>query len=349
MDLTTRYLGLDLRTPLVASSCPLTGRLRHLQRLEDAGISAVVLPSLFEEQLVHDSLQVHGVWEETGGVGAEATSYFPDSQDVQIGARDHLALVSAAKDALSIPVIASLNGVTPGGWASHARALAAAGADAIELNMYAMASDPTVPGGDLETRQLDLIGEVRDAVAVPLAVKLGPFYSSLAHFAVQVVEAGADGLVLFNRFYQPDLDLDAKAVVPRLVLSTPEEMRLPLRWVGLLFSQIDANLALTTGVHSGMDAAKALLAGADVTMMASALLLNGPEHVRQVEQELVELLTQHGYDSVTQLRGSYSRVSMPDPVGWERANYLHVLASWAPFQAVGAAQAYRSVSDHAVQ
>ena len=337
IDLRTRYLGLDLRSPLVASSSPLTGTLDGLRRLEDAGVGAVVLPSLFEEQLLHDALQLDAMFEETSSFHAEADSYFPDLQDVDVGSREYLRLVAAAREALSVPVVASLNGITPGGWVTHARQLAEAGADAIELNMFAVAADPSVAGGDLEGRQLDLVGEVRAAVTVPLAVKLSPFYSSVAHVAAQFVEAGVDGLVLFNRFYQPDLDLETRRVVPRLVLSSPDELRLPLRWTALLSDRLDASFAVTTGVHSGVDAAKALLAGADVAMLASALLQHGPQHIRRVESRLLEVMAEYGWDSVTQLRGSFSRESVADPVGWERANYLSVLASWAPRQSVGPA------------
>lgn len=343
-DLGTRYLGLDLRSPLVASSSPLTGTLDGLKRLEDAGVGAVVLPSLFEEQLLHDALQMDAAFEETASFHAEAESYFPAVQDIDVGSREYLRLVEAARGALSVPVIASLNGITPGGWVTHARELAEAGAHAVELNMFAMATDPAVAGGDLEGRQLDLVAEVRAAVAVPLAVKLSPYYSSVAHVAAQLVEAGVDGLVLFNRFYQPDLDLETRRVVPRLVLSSPDELRLPLRWTALLSDRLDASFAVTTGVHSGVDAGKALLAGADVAMMASALLQHGPQHVTAVEAGLVELMNEYGWDSVAQLRGSFSRHSVADPVGWERANYLSVLASWAPRQSVGPAAASRSLT-----
>ncbi len=342
-DLSTRYLGLPLRSPLVASSSPLTGDLDSLRRLGDAGVGAVVLPSLFEEQLIHDALQLDAMFEETTAFHAEAESYFPDLQDVDVGDREYLRLVESARRALDVPVVASLNGITPGGWVDHARRLAEAGADAIELNMYAMATDPAVAGSDLEGRQLDLVAEVRAAVTVPVAVKLSPFYSSVAHLAAQLVEAGADGLVLFNRFYQPDLDLETRSVVPRLQLSTPDELRLPLRWVALLSGRLAASLAVSTGVHSGVDAAKALLAGADVAMMASALLQHGPQHVRRVESRLVELMAEYGWTSVEELRGSYRRESVADPVGWERANYLSVLASWAPRQTVGPAAASRAV------
>ena len=344
MDLSTRYLGLELRTPLVASSSPLTGSIDELCRLEDAGVSAVVLPSLFEEQLTHEALELDSLWDETAAFQPEATGYFPEAQDTDVGASDYLTLVEQAKRSLNIPVVASLNGVTPGGWARYAQQLAEAGADAVELNLYAMATDPAVTGSDLEQQQLELVSRVRAAVEVPIAVKLGPFYSSFANMATRVVEAGANGLVLFNRFYQPDLDLEARDVVPRLVLSHSEELRLPLRWIAVLHGRVNASLAATSGVHTGLDAAKALLSGADIAMMASALLENGPQHVQAVERELVDLLREYEYDSVGQLRGSYSQQAVAEPVGWERANYLRVLASWSTRQAVGPARAARVIS-----
>jgi dihydroorotate dehydrogenase (fumarate) len=226
-------------------------------------------------------------------------------------------------------VIASLNGTTPGGWVRHARRLQDAGADAIELNLYAVATDPAVAAAEVEARYLEVVAAVRAAVTVPLAVKLSPFFTATANMAVRVVGAGADGLVLFNRFYQPDLDLETLDVVPRLVLSTSDELRLPLRWIAILHGQVRASLAATTGVHTGMDAAKVLLAGADVAMMTSALLRHGPDHVRAVEAELVTILDERGYASVAELRGSMSRRSIPDPAGFERANYARTLASWS--------------------
>jgi dihydroorotate dehydrogenase (fumarate) len=339
VDLRTRYLGLELRSPLVASASPLTGEPDTLRRLQDAGAAAAVLPSLFEEQLTHDALELDALWTTTSEHYSEALSYFPDVQDVNLEARAYLERIQRAKQAVDIPVIASLNGVTPGGWVRHARKLQDAGADALELNLYTVAADPAVGAADLEARQLELVAAVRAAVTVPLAVKLGPFYTAMANMAVRVADAGADGLVLFNRFYQPDLDLDALEVVPRLVLSTSDELRLPLRWIAILYGQVDASLAATTGVHTGLDAAKVLLAGADVAMMTSALLRNGPEHLARVEQELVALLRERDYDSAAELRGSMSRRNMPDPAAFERANYMRTLASWSSRQTVSPGQA----------
>jgi dihydroorotate dehydrogenase (fumarate) len=328
-DLRTRYLGLELRSPLVASASPLTGDIDDLRRLQQAGVAAVVLPSLFEEQLTHDQVELDRLLEQTSEHVGEALSYFPDLADYNTGPTSYLELIEAAKRAVAIPVIASLNGTTPGGWVRHARRMQDAGADAIELNLYAIATDPTTGAAELETRYLEVVATVRSAISIPLAVKLSPFFTAMANMAVRLAEAGADGLVLFNRFYQPDLDLDTLDVVPRLVLSTSEELRLPLRWIAILYGHVDACLAATTGVHTGLDVAKVLLAGADVAMMTSALLRNGPDHVTGVERDLFAILDERGYASISELRGSMSQRSMPDPAGFERANYARTLASWS--------------------
>ena len=339
VDLRTSYLGLELRSPLVASPSPLTGELDGLKRLEAAGIGAVVLPSLFEEQLTHDQLELDRLLETTADHTGEAQSYFPDLEDYNTGPWTYLDHITQAKQALSVPVITSLNGITPGGWVGHAKRMRDAGADAIELNLYTVATDPQVGAAELEARYLDLIADVRSAVSIPLAVKLSPFYTALANFAVRVDQAGADGLVLFNRFYQPDLDLDTLDVVPRLVLSTSEELRLPLRWIAILYGRVQTSLAATTGVHTGLDTAKVLVAGADVAMMTSALLRHGPDHVQTVEEELRAVMAEHDYDSVAQLRGSMSRASMADPAGFERANYMRTLMSWSSHAQVSPGQA----------
>jgi dihydroorotate dehydrogenase (fumarate) len=339
VDLRTSYLGLELRSPLVASPSPLTGELDGLLRLEAAGVGAVVLPSLFEEQLTHDQLELDRLLETTSDHTGEAQSYFPDLEDYNTGPWSYLDQIEQAKQALSVPVIASLNGITPGGWVRHAKRMRDAGADALELNLYTVATDPLVGAAELEARHLDLVADVRSAVSIPLAVKLSPFYTALANFAVRVDQAGADGLVLFNRFYQPDLDLDSRDVVPRLVLSTSEELRLPLRWIAILFGRVQASLAATTGVHTGLDAAKVLVAGADVAMMTSALLRHGPDHLQTVEEELRAVMAERDYDSVAQLRGSMSRSAMADPAGFERANYMRTLMSWSSHAQVSPGQA----------
>ncbi|MGE5829531.1 MAG: dihydroorotate dehydrogenase-like protein [Micromonosporaceae bacterium] len=328
-QLATTYLGLQLRSPLVASASPLTGRLATLVELERAGAAAVVLPSLFEEEVEDESMRLHERLELGANSFPEAGDFFPTLEFDDIGPHRHVKLVAAAKDAVTIPVIASVNGITPGGWVRYAQLMADAGADAIELNLYSVAADPSQSATSVESTYLEVVRRVRDAVEVPLAVKLSPYLSSTAHFARCVVEAGADGLVLFNRFYQPDIDLDTLDVLPRVELSDPRELRLPLRWLAILRPQLPTtSLAATTGVHSGGDAAKALLVGADAVMMASALLRHGPTHLAHIEAELVAWLAERDYASVDQLRGSVSHHAATDPTGFERANYLRTLASY---------------------
>jgi dihydroorotate dehydrogenase (fumarate) len=328
-DLTTTYLGLSLRSPLVASSSPLTGRIDSLRALEQAGIAAVVLPSLFEEQIDHEDRQADRIAELGSFSNPEATSYFPDLEDVESVADRYIRHVEEAKQALSIPVIASLNGVSPGGWVRYARLLEVAGADALELNLYGVAADLDVTGRQVEDDQIELVALVKASLSIPLAVKIGSSYSSLGHQIARFVDAGADGLVLFNRFYQPDIDPWTREVEPKLVLSSSAELRFPLRWTAILAGRVEASLAVTTGVHTGTDAARCLLAGADVAMMTSALLENGPEHVAAVERELVGWATESGYESVSQLRGSVSQRNVADPSAFERANYMATLIGFA--------------------
>jgi dihydroorotate dehydrogenase (fumarate) len=323
-DLRTRYLGLDLRTPLVASASPLTGSLDGLRRLEEAGAAAVVLPSLFEEQLTAEADQVGRLLE--AGAGNLPAALALD--DYNAGPYGYLALVEKAKASLQIPVIASLNGVTPGAWVEHASLLEEAGADALELNSYYVSSSPGLAGSEVEWRYLELVGSVRQRIGIPLAVKLSPYFSSLANLARQLVEAGADGLVLFNRFYQPDLDLDTLEVTPQLELSSSTELRLPLRWIAILHRKVPASLAASTGVHSAADVVKVLVAGADVAMMTSALLRHGPEHLRVVEAGLRDWLDERRMESVGHARGLRSQRSVRDPAAWERANYITMLAGY---------------------
>jgi dihydroorotate dehydrogenase (fumarate) len=330
LHLGSRYLGFSLRTPLVASSSPLTGTLDGLRQLEDGGASAVVLPSLFEEELLRDALALHGALEEGSESFAEARSYLPEPLRYESTLDKLLELVAAAKQALAIPVIASLNGTTRGGWTSIARAIEAAGADALELNLYRVAADPSRHGAELEQRSLELIAAVRGAISLPLSVKLSPFFTALADFACGAVKVGADGLVLFNRFYQPDFDLETLEIVPTLTLSEPHELRLPLRWIALLRGHLRASLAASTGVHSAQDALKVLLAGADAVMMASALLKRGPALFREMEREISNWLEAHDYESVEQLKGSASQRASPDPEAFERAQYLRTLRSYTP-------------------
>jgi dihydroorotate dehydrogenase (fumarate) len=329
VDLRTDYLGLELRTPLVASSSPLTGDLDGLRRLEDAGAAAVVLPSLFEEQIEFESLEIHRMLETGAETFAEAQSYFPDLGDYDTGPERYLELVAQAKRALGIPVIASLNGVSLGGWTEHARRIEQAGADALELNLYLVAADPALTAQAVEARYRELVRTVAGAVRIPLAVKIGPYFTALAHAARELVASGARGLVLFNRFYQPDLDLETLEPLPRLSLSTSEDLRLPLRWIAILRGQLRASLAATSGVHRAEDVLKVLLAGADVAMLASALLRHGPEHLRELERGVFAWLGEREYESVRQLRGSASRDAVADATAYERANYLRTLRSYS--------------------
>jgi len=327
-DLTTTYLGLSLRSPLVASSGPLTARIDSLRALEQAGIAAVVLPSLFEEQIEHEDIQAARLDDLGAYSNPEATSYFPDLGEYESVVDRYLRHVQEAKKALKIPVVASLNGVTPGGWVRYARLLEEAGADAIELNIYGIAADFDVTGQEVEDEQVELVALVKASLSIPLAVKIGPSYSALGHYAARIVDAGADGLVLFNRFYQPDIEPKTRKVASTLVLSSSAELRLPLRWTAILSGRVESSLAVTTGVHTGADAARCLLAGADVAMMTSALVLNGPEHVAVVEGELVEWAVESGFESVSQLRGSVSQRHVADPSAFERANYMAALTGF---------------------
>jgi dihydroorotate dehydrogenase (fumarate) len=329
MDLTTTYLGLTLRSPLVASSGPFTGRLDGLRALDEAGIGAVVLPSLFEEQVVHDEVQSTELFSLGAGGNPETDTYFPDLDTYETFTDRYLRHLAEAKDTVTVPVIASLNGTTPGGWVTYARLLQDAGADAIELNLYRVAGDPEVSGEQVEAEQLELIASLADTLEVPLAVKVGPSYTAFGNVAQRMVAAGADGLVLFNRFYQPDLDPLERRVVPAIELSTSSELRLPLRWIAMLHGRVDASLALTTGVHTGLDAARALLAGADVAMMTSALLRHGPGHVTTVQDELVTWAAGFGVSAVAELRGSVSQQHVRHPELFERANYIEGLISYA--------------------
>jgi dihydroorotate dehydrogenase (fumarate) len=327
-DLRTRYLGLDLSAPLIASASPMTGRLDDLMRMEDSGVAAVVLPSLFEEEVIEEERKLHHALDTTTDVHAESTDFFPDMPDLELGPERHLRLLSEAKNRLNIPVIASVNAVHTGSWQRYAKEMVDAGADAVELNMYRLATDPAKDAATVEAEYLDVIRAVRDTVSVPLALKLSPYLSSTAHFAAAAVAAGVDGLVLFNRFYTPDLDLATFDVEPAMELSTSADVRLPLRWIAVLRPQLPAtSLAATSGVHTPADVAKALLVGADVACMASALLRRGPRHVGAVLEGLVAWLEENEYASVEQLRGSASAAGVEDPAAFERAQYVRLLAT----------------------
>ncbi len=328
IDLSTRYLGLELKSPLVASPSPLGHDLEMLRRLEDAGAAAVVLPSLFEEQIEHEAFEVHQVLEAGTESFGEALSYFPELDDYNTGPGPYLDHLCSAKELLSIPVIGSLNGSSPGGWVRYARQMQDAGADAIELNVYFVATDPSVSSAQVEERYLSLVRAVREVVTIPVAVKVGPYFSSLANMACRLAEAGADGLVLFNRFVQPDIDLETLSVVPEVHLSTSAELLLPLRWIAILHGRVAASLAATTGVHRPEDVLKLLLAGADVTMTTSAVLRDGPERLRELVIGLRALLEKGEYESVEQLKGSMSQASCPDPEAFERSQYMRALVSY---------------------
>jgi dihydroorotate dehydrogenase (fumarate) len=329
-SLDTTYLGLPLRSPIVASAGPVTGDPDTAVRLADAGAGAIVLPSLFEEEIIHEQVELTAALEAGAEHYAEALDYFPTIAQFPSAPDRYLANLERTRARVSVPVIASLNAFSSGGWVRYARFLADAGADAIELNLYRVAADPSRSGADMEAEDLALVAEVRPAVDVPVALKLSPFYSAMANFAVRAVQAGAEGLVLFNRFYQPDLDVETLEIVPRLELSSHWELRLPLRWIAILRPMVygRASLAATSGIETGTDVAKALLVGADVAMTTSALLRHGPGHVRVIEDELVAWMDEHEYVSVAELRGSVSHATADDPSAFERANYVRVLHSW---------------------
>ena len=327
-DLRTTYLGLELANPLVPSASPLGQRTETLRALQDAGAAAIVLPSLFEEQIEHDEIQFTGAFESGAESYAEALTYLPELADYTTGTDAYLRHLEETVRELEIPVIGSLNGISLGGWVEHARRIEEAGAAALELNVYFIAADPDETGAAVEQRYVELVEAVRARCTLPLAVKIGPFFSSVGDMARRIVDAGADGLVLFNRFMQPDIDLDLMTVDPTLHLSQPEELRLPLRWIAILHGRVDCSLAATTGVHSASDALKVLLAGADVAMMASALLRHGPERLAAVLADLDAWLDERDYEGVAQLRGAMSQRHVPNPVAFARANYAHLVASF---------------------
>lgn len=330
VDITTKYLGFDLPNPLVASASPLTGKLDTLIQLEEAGAAAVVLPSLFEEQIEHDSWAVHDLYEYGSAISPEAFGgYMPEMEGYNTGPERYLELLETAKDNLTIPVIASLNGMSPGGWTAYAKTMQEAGADALELNVYRVATDVNMTGGEIEQSYIDLVEDVRASINIPLAVKISPYFSSLASMCRRLVEAGADGLVLFNRFYQPDINLDELRIKPDIVLSSPVNLRLPLRWTAILRGRLDASIAASSGVHTGEDVVKLILAGADVTMMTSALLKYGPAHLATVIFEMESWFAERDYTSIEQGKGSLSQASSADPEAFERTNYMRSLVTYS--------------------
>jgi dihydroorotate dehydrogenase (fumarate) len=328
MDFSTRYLGLKLDSPIAASASPLTGDPDTIRRLEDAGAAAVVLPSLFEEQINAEE-QEFDYFSRVGTERfAESLTYFPDPGDYRVGPSDYLALVRAAVSNCDIPVIASLNGVTLSGWSEYARQIEEAGAAAVELNVYLIPTELDVGGDEVEQRYLHILQQVKEAVSIPVAMKLSPYFSAMANMAQKLDAAGADGLVLFNRFYQPDFDTARLEVTPTLELSSPYEVRLPLLWTAVLAGKLQASLAAGTGVHTGNDAAKYLLAGADVVMATSSLLHRGPEHMTALNDELKAYMEEMEYESVAQMQGAMSQESVADPSAFERANYIKILKGY---------------------
>ncbi len=328
VDLSTRYLGLKLKNPLVIAACPLTENVDILRRLEEAGAAAAVLPSLFEEQIVHDEVELTKAQQRGTDSFAEALTYFPEQEDYNFGTDSYLRHIAEAKKAVKIPIIASLNGVSKGGWTRYAKLMQDAGADALELNIYFIAADLSMTSEQVESQYVDLVASVKQSVSIPLAIKVGPYFSSMGHVAKRMVDAGADGLVLFNRFLQPDIDLEDLEITPRLVLSTEPELLLPLRWVALLHGRLNASLALTSGLHTAAGMVKALLAGADVGMIASSLYGEGIDQVRSILEGLQDWMEQKEYASVEQLKGSMSQENCPNPAAFERGNYMKALTSF---------------------
>lgn len=328
MDLSTKYLGLDLPHPFMPGASPLVEDMDTVRRLEDGGAAAIVMNSLFEEQLVHEQMATVASLDKPADSYAEALSYFPEPDTLALGPEEYLEQLRRIRDAVDIPVIGSLNGTTKGRWLEYAGLIEEAGAHALELNVYQLATDPEESGADLERRTLEVVEEVRQRIQIPIAVKLSPFYSALAHFAKQLVAAGADGLVLFNRFYQPDIDVEELEVERTLHLSDSSELLLRLRWLAVLSGNIEASLAVTGGVHSSLDAVKAVMTGAHAVQLVSALFRRGPEYLGGIRQRLEEWLVEHEYESLEQMRGSMSLVRCPDPAAYERANYMHILQGW---------------------
>jgi dihydroorotate dehydrogenase (fumarate) len=325
LDLTTRYLGLELKNPLVASASPLSKKVESVRRLEDGGAAAVVMYSLFEEQITHESWELDHYLERGTHSYAESLSYFPDLDHYNLGPEPYLEHLHRIKAAVSIPVIGSLNGVSSGGWVEYAHEIEQAGADALELNIYYLPTDIDLSGAELEETYVRLVTDIRARVRIPIAVKLSPFFTSIPNIAKRLVEVGANGLVLFNRFYQPDFDLDELKVVPDLDLSTSYELRLPLRWIAILYGRLAADFALTGGVHAAQDVLKAMMAGASVAMMASELLAHGPGRLGQMIAGIERWMEEHEYESIAQMKGSMSQRAVAEPAAFERANYMKAL------------------------
>jgi len=330
MDLTTSYLGLKLRTPLVPSASPLSEDVDNIKRMEDAGASAVVLHSLFEEQLRQDRMDLHRNVEQGTYSSPESLTYFPEAEEYRLGPEEYLKHIADAKKAVRVPIIASINGASMGGWTKFARLVQQAGADALELNIYNIPTDLNLSSVSIEQNYLNIVSAVKSQVSIPVAVKLSPFFTNFANMAKQFDDAGANGLVLFNRFYQPDIDLEDLEVKPNLLLSTPMAMRVPLRWIAILHGQLKASLAATSGIHRASDVLKMLMAGADATMLCSTLIRHGIEQIGVIERDLVAWMEEHDYQSVSQLKGSLSQSKCADPSSFERAQYMKAITHYSP-------------------
>ncbi len=328
MELKTKYMGLELKNPIVPSASPLTWSLDNVKSMEDSGAAAIIVHSLFEEQISHESGELDHYLTYGTESYAEATSYFPEPEDFKVGPVEYLDLIADIKKTVDIPVVGSLNGVSNGGWVKYAKNIQDAGADALELNVYYLPTNPNLSGSEIENMYVDVLKAVKENVNIPVAIKLSPFFTSTANMAKRLDAAGADALVLFNRFYQPDFDLEKLEVVPNLVLSTSWEMRLPLRWIAILYGQVQASLALTSGVHSAADVIKVMMAGGDVAMMASELLMNGIGRVGEILEGVKKWMEENEYDSIETMKGSMSQKSIAEPAAFERANYMKTLQSY---------------------
>ncbi len=328
MDLSTTYLGMKLKNPIVPSASPMSHTLDSMKRLEDAGAAAIVMYSLFEEQIAHEAAELNHYLTYGSESFAEALTYFPEAQEYNLGPDEYVNHIRKAKESLKIPVIGSLNGISAGGWVKYAKKIEEAGADAVELNVYYIPTDSKLTAEDVEDRYLEVLNAVKTTVKIPVAMKLSPFFSSMANMAQRLDQAGAAGLVLFNRFYQPDIDLETLEIKPSVILSTPQAMRLPMRWIAILCGKVKASLAATSGIHTAEDVLKMLMAGADVTMMASSLLKHGPQRITEILTQLDQWMLEHEYISVAQMKGSMSQKSVADPSAYERANYMKVLQAY---------------------
>jgi dihydroorotate dehydrogenase (fumarate) len=330
VDLTTTYLGLKLKNPVVASASPLSEKVETVQRLEEAGCAAVVMYSLFEEQIIHESLELDFFLNQGTYSSPEAQTYLPEAGRYTLAPDLYIERLEKLKKAVNIPVLGSLNGVSSGGWIKYAKKIEEAGADALELNLYYLPTDPKLTPTELESAYVTLVSDIRQKIKIPIAVKLSPFFTSIPNIAKRLVEAGANGLVLFNRFYQPDIDLEALEVVPNLVLSTSHELRLPLRWIAMLYGRVSTDFALTSGIHSSEDVLKAMMAGASVAMVASELLQKGIERVPEILAGIEKWMVEHEYESISQMKGSMSQKAVAEPAAFERVNYMKVLSSFKP-------------------